>query len=74
MSLLTKEEIKEVFINSHLEENYNFLEEDLIKLANAFTLKVAPKIAQAERAECIEFVRSLNGLVADSLEAKRGKL
>jgi hypothetical protein len=72
--ILTPEQIKEVFINTPLEENYNFLEADLVKLANAIILKAKPAIERNERTECIQFVRSLNHLVADRLEQKRGKL
>jgi hypothetical protein len=72
--ILTPQEISEVFVNTPLEENYNFLQDDLVKLANAIIDKAAPKIARAERTECIQFVRSLNHLVADRLEQKRGKL
>jgi hypothetical protein len=71
---LTIEEIRDTFINSDLEENYNFLEEDLGKLASAFVMAAMPKIAQTERAMCIDFVRTLNGPVAQALEDKRGAL
>jgi len=71
---LTDEEIKAAFRGIWLEENYAFLEEDLIKLANGFIKAAAPKIAKMERDLCVEFVRSLNGQVADALEAKRGPL
>jgi len=33
---LTKEDVVKVFMNTPLEENYNFLDDDLVKLANAF--------------------------------------
>lgn len=72
--ILTDDEIKVAFRGVWLEENYAFLEDDLIKLANAFVQAATPKIAKAERDLCIEFVRSLNGQVADALEAKRGPL
>lgn len=72
--ILTPQEIKEVFMNTYLVENYNFLEEDLVKLANALIEKAKVKIAREERIECIQFVRSLNHLVADRLEQKRGKI
>jgi hypothetical protein len=35
---------------------------------------MAMKYARAERAECVEFVRSLNPEVARALEEKRGKM
>jgi hypothetical protein len=72
--MLTKKEITETFMNVLLEENYNFLADDLEKLANAFIAKAAPQIARKERAECIKFVKSLNPLVSEALEEKRGKM
>lgn len=72
--ILTPEEVKEAFRKVWLEENYAFLEDDLVKLANGFVEAATPKIAKIERDLCIEFVRSLNGQVADALEAKRGPL
>jgi len=69
--MLTKQEVTETFMNTPLEEDYNFLEEDLVKLANAFVAAATPKIAKAERTECVDFVRSLNHLVADKLQEKR---
>jgi len=72
--ILSPDEIKEAFRNIWLEENYAFLEDDLIKIAHGFIEAAAPKIAKMEREMCIEFVRSLNGQVADALEEKRGPL
>lgn len=72
--ILSPDEIKEAFRSIWLEENYSFLEEDLIKLATGFIEAAVPKIAKMERDHCIEFVRSLNGQVADALEEKRGPL
>ena len=71
---LTLEEIKEAFRKAHLEENHNFLEEDLVKLANAFVMAATPAIVRTERALCVEFVASLNTEVAKALEDKRGKI
>jgi hypothetical protein len=71
---LTIEEIRDTFINTKLEENYNFLEEDLEKLASAFVMAAMPKIVRTERTMCIDFVRTLNGPVAQALEDKRGAL
>ncbi len=70
--ILTPQEISETFVNTHLEENYNFLQEDLIKLANAFINKAAPKLVKQEREACIEFTASLNTHVAEKLREKRG--
>jgi hypothetical protein len=71
---LTTEEIRDTFINTKLEENYNFLEEDLEKLASAFVMAAMPAIVRTERNLCIDFVRTLNGPVAQALEDKRGAL
>lgn len=72
--ILKPQEVNEVFVNTPLEEEYAFLQADLAKLANAFIEKAAPKIIQAERLECIKFVKSLNTLVGEKLEEKRGKM
>ena len=72
--MLTKNEIKDTFINCLLEGDYNFLEDDLIKLANAFVDAAAPKIIKAERDECVKFTKSLNELVGKALENKRNAL
>lgn len=72
--ILKPQEVNEVFVNTPLEEEYAFLQSDLAKLANAFIEKAAPKIIQAERNECIKFVKSLNTLVGEKLEEKRGKM
>ena len=71
MPVLTTEEIKTAFRHIYLEENYALLEEDLIKLANGFIDAAQQKIRKRELAECVEFVRSLNGYVAKALEEKR---
>jgi len=73
MSLeLTPAEIRKVFHETYLTQNYDFLIEDLEKLANAFVAAAVSKIARAERAECVKFVKSLNSLVGQALEDKRG--
>jgi hypothetical protein len=69
---LTTDEIKEAFHKVNLEENYSFLEEDLVKLANAFVNKAAPEIAKVEREACIDVARSYNHLVADKIAEVRG--
>ena len=71
---LTIEEINEAFRNVNLEENYNFLEDDLVKLANAFVMAAMPSVRRAELTMCVNFVRSLNTEVANALEDRRGKL
>jgi hypothetical protein len=64
---LTMEEVKKAFMGCYLEDNYAFIEEDLLKLANAFIAAAAPKIAKLERDRNIEFVRSLNTEVARAM-------
>lgn len=78
---MKKENVFQAFFSAGLEGDYNFLEEDLMKLAHAFgslrneelTERVY-RAAQSERARCVEFVRSLNPAVAQALEEKRGPL
>ena len=69
-----KQQIFKVFHETYLEQNYDFLEDDLVKLAHAFMALVAPMVAKAERTECIKFVNSLNTTVGQALEEKRGNL
>jgi len=71
--MLSKQQITEAFINAHLEENYNFLEEDLIKLANAFVKAAQPMIMRKERAECVKIAKSFNHLVAEKILEKRAQ-
>ena len=76
-----KEDVMQAFFAAGLEEDYNFLEGDLLKLAEAFGKlrdeEVKEKVFRAVKAEterCVEFVRSLNPEVARALEAKKGPL
>lgn len=69
---MNREEVVETFVNLHLEGDYNFLEDDLVKLANAFIDKAKPAIAEEERRECVKIARSLNVLVADKIVEIRG--
>ena len=69
---LTKEQVVEAFMNIQLEENYNFLEEDLVMLADAFVKKATPEIAKAERDACVDIARAYNTLVADKIIEIRG--
>jgi len=71
---LDKEQIKETFRNLYLEENYNFLEEDLVKLADAFIMAAVPMIIRTERDMCIKFVNTLNTNVARALGEYRENL
>lgn len=47
---------------------------DVLEFVEKIEAQVVPEAARKERAECIKFVRSLNYLVADALEAKRGPM
>lgn len=69
--MITTEQVKEAFMNVTLEENYNFLEEDLIKLADAFVKVATPNIEKQERDKCVEIARSVNHLVAQRIEQVR---
>jgi len=62
----------EAFLKVWLEGKYDFLVEDLVKLANAFAAAAAPDIAARKRKQCVSFVRTLNTYVAKALEEKRG--
>lgn len=44
MNYLTTEEVITVFVNTMLEGDYNFLQDDLVKLANAFVAAAQEKI------------------------------
>ena len=71
--MLNNQQIRDAFINAHLEENYNFLEDDLVKLANAFIAAAKPDLIKEERATCVEVARSYNNLVADKILEVRSK-
>ena len=66
--MITKEQVNEAFRNVTLEENYNFLEDDLVKLAHAFIEAAKPSIVAIERQECVKVVRSMNSFVAEKLQ------
>jgi hypothetical protein len=71
---LNLEEIKETFRKIYLEENHDFLEEDLQKLADGFIMAAMPAIVKTERDMCIKFVNSLNTNVARALGEYRDNL
>ena len=71
---LNPNEIKEAFRKIYLEENYNFLEEDLVKLAEGFIMAAMPAIVKTERDMCIKFVNTLNTNVARALGEYRENL
>lgn len=66
--MITKEQVTETFVNLVLEEQYNFLEEDLVTLAEAFVKTATPAIVAIERQECVKVVRSMNSFVAEKLQ------
>lgn len=72
--VLTPQEINEAFINAKLEENYNFLQADLVRLANSIISKAQPKIEKTERELCVDIARSVNSLVADKIISVRGQI
>lgn len=74
---LNQDEIVKTFLGKiavHLDENHEFSPEDLEKIATGFIMEAMPKIVRTERAACIKFVKSLNNLVGEKLEEKRGHL
>jgi hypothetical protein len=72
--MITKEQVNKAFHGVTLEENYNFLEDDLVKLAEAFINEAKPSIVAIERQECVKVVRSMNSFVAEKLqEIRRNK-
>lgn len=73
-SYLTLKEIKKAFLEANLEENHNFLEDDLLALANAFVKAATPAIVAKEREKCVTFVRSLNTQVAQALADFKGDI
>lgn len=70
---LTPEQVGAAFRTIMLTENYNFLEEDLVALANAFVKAAAPIISKVERNKCLDIARSVNHLVATRIEQVRGQ-
>jgi hypothetical protein len=78
---LKKDDVIQAFFAAGLEGDYNFLEDDLMKLATAFgnlrDEEIKERIfrtAKLERSRCVEFVRSLNPEVARALEDKKWSL
>jgi hypothetical protein len=66
---MTPERINEIFRGIDLEENYNFLEDDLVKLAQAY----AQEGAKDELDVCIKVTTDLNRVVGEKLAEVRGK-
>lgn len=76
-----KDDVIQAFFAAGLEGDYNFLEDDLMKLATAFGRLRDEEIKEAmhhakrfERSQCVTFVRSLNPEVARALEEKKWPL
>ena len=69
---LTKEQVGEAFRTVMLEENHNFLEDDLVLLGNAFVRFAEPLIRKDELAQCVEVVTALNRVVGEKLQEVRG--
>lgn len=67
--MITKAEANKLFRTIQLEENHNFLEDDLVKLANVF----ADAGAKKELAECVKVATSLNRVVGEKLAQVRSK-
>jgi hypothetical protein len=65
--ILSKQQIARIFHELQLEDNYNFLEDDLVKLANAYIEAVRPIIAKEELANCAEIAGALNANVGAKL-------
>jgi hypothetical protein len=68
---LTKEQVGVAFRSVFLEENYNFLEDDLVRLANTFVAKAEPLIRADELSKCVNVVSDLNRLVGEKLHEVR---
>jgi len=68
---LTDQEVVDVFVNTRLEGDYNFLTDDLVKLANAFVKAAEERIRLNERTHCVDIAKSLNRLVGEKIEELR---
>ena len=68
---LTKEQVGDMFRTIMLEENYNFLEDDLVKLANTFVAKAEPLIRADELDQCVSITNVLNTTVSRKLNEVR---
>lgn len=76
-----KDDVIQAFFGAGLEGDYNFLEDDLMKLATAFGrlrneefIEAVFRAARLERSRCVEFVNSLNPEVARALKEKKWPL
>ena len=64
---LNAKQVGDAFRTVMLEENHNFLEDDLVLLANAFVRFAEPLIRADELENCVEIATSLNRLVGEKL-------
>jgi hypothetical protein len=69
---LNAKQIGEAFRTVMLEENHNFLEDDLVLLGNAFVRFAEPLIRADELEKCVEVVTALNRVVGEKLQEVRG--
>jgi hypothetical protein len=69
MSEFKKDDVFQAFFGAGLEGDYNFLEDDLKLIAEAY----AEEGARQERAGCIKVVTQLNRVVGEKLTEVRGK-
>ena len=67
--MLNRQEINKIFHEMQLEDNYNFLEEDLYKLAMAYIKAGADK----EREIITTIAKAYNNVVAQKIIEVRGK-
>ena len=64
---LNAKQVGDAFRTVMLEENHNFLEDDLVLMANAFVRFAEPLIRADELENCVEIATSLNRLVGEKL-------
>ena len=64
---LNAKQVGEAFRTVMLEENHNFLEDDLVLMANAFVKFAEPFIKTDELNKCVEIATNLNRNVGEKL-------
>jgi len=64
---LNAKQVGEAFRTVMLEENHNFLEDDLVLMANAFVKFAEPLIRTDELNKCVEIATNLNRNVGEKL-------
>ena len=68
---LNAQQVGDAFRTVMLEENYNFLAEDLVLMANAFVRYAEPMIRKDELDACVGIVSNLNRIVGEKLQEVR---